>query len=81
MLTIVTPELMMKGELMQEGQSKRIWKETLAPKYLHDVLGVYKQCKAISRGYPKDASYLIENTRQMSGTGSGLERKENTDMV
>ena len=42
MLTIVTPELMMKGELMQEGQSKRIWKETLAPKYLHDVLGVYR---------------------------------------
>ena len=32
---------MMKGELVVEGQSKRIWKETLAPKYLHEVLGVY----------------------------------------
>ena len=37
----MTPELMMKEELIVEGQSKRIWKETLAPKYLHEVMGVY----------------------------------------
>jgi len=32
---------MMKGEILVEGQSKRFWKETLAPKYLHEVMGVY----------------------------------------
>ena len=40
-LTKVTPEMMMKGDPMQEGKLKRIWKETLAPKYLHEVMGVY----------------------------------------
>ena len=38
-----------------------------------------KQCRVVRRGCPKDVDYLIKNTRQMRGIGSGKERKENAN--
>ncbi len=38
-----------------------------------------KQCRVVNRGCPKNADYLIENTRQMRGISSDLKRKENSE--